>query len=360
VPGNRIGELMIAIGLAAAVVAFCVEYAAFGILTRAGSLPGAVAAAWLVSWVWVPFATLVAPFLLLVFPDGQLLSPRWRPVALLGAVAAILISVSLAARPGPINNAPYLDNPLGVPPGWADLAFGASVAGFGLLGAAIMLAAVSLVLRYRRAGGVARQQLKWFAAAAVFAGLMLVGPGTLLNVAVSGNPARSSVKGFEVLTIAGFLAIPVATGIAILRYHLFDIDRVLSRTITWGAVTVILAVLFVAAVLAFQALLAPVTGGNTLAVAASTLVVAGLAQPIARRIQAAVDQRFFRARYDATRTVESFAARLRGEVDLGAIRDDVVTTVGSSMQPSHAAIWIRGVATVSLDTRAGLPGARRG
>jgi hypothetical protein len=341
VPGNRIGELMVAIGLAASVVALCVEYAAYGILTSPGSLPAAHAVAWLVSWVWVPFAALVAPFLLLVFPDGRLLSSRWRPAAMLGAVAATVICVSLAIRPGPINNAPYLDNPLAVPTEWSNVAFGAAAAGFCLLAAANLVAAASLVLRYRQAGGVARQQLKWFAAAATFAGLMLVGPGTLLNIVVTGDPATSSVKAFEVLTIVGFLSIPAATGIAVLRYHLYDIDRVLSRTIAWGMVTVVLALLFAGVVLALQAILAPLTAGNTLAVAASTLCVAGLAQPVTRRTQAMVNRRFFRARYDASRTVDAFAARLREDVNLDSIRSDVLATAGTTMRPAHAGVWIR-------------------
>jgi hypothetical protein len=348
VGGNRVGVLLIAIGLSAAVVAFTIEYAAYGIVTNPGSLPGAVGAAWLVAWDWVLFATLVAPFLLLLFPDGHLPSRAWRPVAALGVVAAILIVVSMAFRPGPINNAPYIDNPAGVPEAWAGAMFALALAGFVLLAATIALAALTLVLRYRHAGGVARQQLKWFASAAVFAGGVLVGPGTLLNIAVTGDPARSSVKGFEVLTILGFLLIPLATGIAILRYRLYDIDRVLSRTIAWSLASLLLALLFVGVVLALQGLLTAVTGGGTLAVAASTLLVAGLARPIAGWIQAAIDRRFFRARYDGARTVDAFAARLRAEVDLGSIRGDILETVATTVRPGHAELWIRPGEPVSL------------
>jgi hypothetical protein len=341
VPGHRIGWLLIAIGLSAALVGFSVEYAAYGLAVRPGSLPGALVFGWLVSWAWVPFASLCSIFLPLFFPDGQLPSPRWRPVALFGVLAVILVSGSLAVLPGPIDNAPYLDNPLGLPAERYDDILAVSYVGFLLLCAAILLSTAALVLRFRRSRGVERQQMKWLAAAAVFAALTLAGPGVLVNIVVTGQPRNSTIKATEILTILSLATIPMATGIAILRYRLYDIDRVLSRTIAWGLVSAVLIGLFVAIVLALQGLLAPVTGGDTLAVAASTLLVAGLAQPIARRVQAAVDRRFFRARYDAGRAADNLAQRLRAEVDLDAIRRDVAGTVIDTMHPMATSLWIR-------------------
>jgi hypothetical protein len=262
-------------------------------------------------------------------------------VALLATLSIAIVSGSLAVLPGPIDNAPYLDNPLGLPADRYSEAQAVSYAGFLLLCAAILLSAASLVLRFRRSRGATRQQMKWFAAAAVFGALTLAGPGVLVNIVLTGQPRNSTIKATEILTIFSLLTIPAATGIAILRYRLFDIDRVLSRTIAWAMISTLLVGLFVAAVLALQGLLAPITGGSTLAVAASTLMVAGLAQPVARRVQRTVDRRFFRSRYDAGRATEMLAGRLRSEVDLEAIRDDVAGTIAGTVRPSHAGVWIR-------------------
>jgi len=188
---------------------------------------------------------------------------------------------------------------------------------------------------------VARQQLKWFAAAGVFAGFTLLGPGTLLNYLVSGDPTQSRIKATEILTIFAIGTIPVATGVAILRYRLYDIDRILSRTVAWAGIMVVLVATFVGLVIGLQALLEPITGGGTLAVAGSTLVVAAATQPLARRVQAGVDRRFFRGRYDAARTVDSFAGRLRSEVDLQSIEHDVHATLSGTVNPVHVAVWIR-------------------
>jgi hypothetical protein len=332
---------MLAIGLWAALVGFTVEYAAFGLAVRPGSLPGAIVFGWLASWVWVPFAALCSTFLPLLFPNGRLASRRWRPVAWLAVLSIVVVSASLAVLPGPIDNAPYLDNPLGVRGELQDAAWAVSYVGFLLLCASIILSAAALVLRFRRSRGVERQQMKWLAAAAVFAALTLAGPGVLANIVVTGQPRNSTIKATEILTILSLMTIPIATGVAILRYRLYEIDRVLSRTIAWAVVSALLVSVFVGVVLALQGLLASFTGGGTLAVAASTLLVAGLAQPVARRVQAAVDRRFFRARYDAGRAADNLAQRLRAEVDLDAIRSDLAGTVIETMHPMATSLWIR-------------------
>jgi hypothetical protein len=342
VPGHRIGALLLLIGVWACLTGFVIEYAAFAIAVHPGSLPFAYFVGWLATWVWVPFATLATTFLLLLFPTGRLISARWRPAAALSALGILFICVLLALYPGEVDNAPYIDNPLVIPRAWEQPVVALTYVAFVVLALAIVLSALSLVVRYRRSTGIARQQLKWFASAAVFAGLTFAGPGTLVNILLAGNPRNASLKVTEILTILSLATIPIATGIAILRYHLYEIDRVLSRTISWAVVSVLLVALFVGLILALQGLLSPLTGGSTVAVAASTLLVASLAQGITRRVQAAVDRRFFRARYDSSLTVDSFAARLRSEVDLAAIRGDVVETISGTVRPSQTGLWIRG------------------
>jgi hypothetical protein len=341
VPGNRIGALLVAIGLSAAIVAFAVEYAAYGLVVAPGSVPLALPVGWLVTWVWVPFAGLATTFLLLLFPDGHLPSPAWRPAVRLATASIVLTSTGLALQPGPIDNAPYLDNPLEIPGAWASAVEAMTTFGFGLLAVAVLVSAGSLAQRFRRSTGAARQQLKWFAAAAVFAGVTLAGPGTLLNIVVSGSPATSTVKAFEILTILSFLSIPVATGIAVLRYHLYEIDRLISRTIGWAIVTGLLVGTFVLLVLGLTSFVEPLTGGNTLVIAGSTLVVAALFNPVRTRVQRAVDRRFDRSRYDGERLLAAFGERLRDEVDLAAISADVLATVDAAVRPSAAGLWLR-------------------
>jgi hypothetical protein len=341
VPGNRIGALLVAIGFWAAAIAFSAEYAVYGLTVAPGSVPFALAASWLATWVWVPFAGLSTTFLVLVFPDGRLLSPRWRPVAWLAAVAIAVTSAAMALLPGPINNVPTLDNPLGVSPSAVPVVQAMASLGFVLLAIAVVLSAVSLVLRVRRSTGVARQQLKWFATAAVFAGLTLAGPATLFNLAITGDPSAPTVKAFEILTMVALLTVPIAVGIAVLRYRLYEIDRLISRTISWAIVTGLLVASFVVLILALSSILEPLTGGSTLAVTGSTLVTAALFAPLRNRVQRAVDRRFDRSRYDGERLLAAFGVRRRNQVDLVMISDDVLATVDAAVRPAHAGLWLR-------------------
>ena len=235
VPGNRVGTLMLGIGVWASFVSFVVEYAAHGLVVEPGSLPAAEFAGWLTSWAWVPFGALCTTMLPLIFPDGHLLSPGWRTAAALSIGSIALLSVTLAVRPGPIDNAPYFDNPLGVSGPLGDWVLSGTLVGFLLMALALALSAVSVVVRFRRSTGPARQQLKWFAAAGVFAAFTLAGPGTLLNVLFTGDATRSMGKTAEILTIIAIGSIPLATGVAILRYRLYEIDRIISRGVSWAA-----------------------------------------------------------------------------------------------------------------------------
>ena len=341
VPGNRIGALLVAIGFWAAAIGFTAEYAVYGLTVAPGSVPFALAASWLATWVWVPFAGLSTTFLVLVFPDGRLLSPSWRLVAWLAAVAIAITATAMALLPGPINNVPSLDNPLGASPSTAPAVQAVASLGFVLLAVAVVLSAASLVLRVRRSTGVARQQLKWFAAAAVFAGLTLAGPATLFNLAITGDPSAPTVKAFEILTMVALLLVPIAVGIAVLRYRLYEIDRLISRTISWAIVTGLLVASFVVLILALSSILEPLTGGSTLAVTGSTLVTAALFAPLRNRVQRAVDRRFDRSRYDGERLLTAFGERRRNEVDLVMISDDVLATVDAAVRPAHAGLWLR-------------------
>ena len=329
VPGNRMGWLFAAIGLGSALQELIAAYVAYGGLVAPGTLPWVAEIAWFEAWDWVPVAGVATTFLFLLFPDGRPPSPRWRPVAWLAAGAILVASIFLSIQPGPIDSAEFLDNPLGLNIG--ELAGPLGGAGFGALVLAVVLSATSMVVRFRRSRLIEREQLKWFASAAVVAGLVFAGLGAI----------DSANKAFQILTIVALLGLPVSAGIAILRYRLYDIDRIISRTIAYAVVTAALAIVCAGIVVGLQALLATFATANSLAVAASTLVVAALFQPLRRRIQRVVDRRFNRARYDAGLTVAEFSARLRGEVDIATIATDLHGTVLNAVNPSSLGLWIR-------------------
>jgi hypothetical protein len=213
-----------------------------------------------------------------------------------------------------------------------------------LLVAGGALAVTSLLVRYRRAAPIERQQLKWFAAVATVAGI--AGVVNVATYAASGGAGPSGTLGVveavsSFFIYGGLALLPVAIGIAVLRHNLYEIDRLISRSIGWAVLTLILGITFAAVVLALQALIAPSTGSNELAIAGSTLLVAALFQPLRRRVQLVVDRRFNRSRYDAERTVAALAARLRDEVDLEAVRADILATVDAALEPRSASLWLR-------------------
>ncbi len=336
-PDNSIGWLFCAIGILFAIQAFVVEYTITGILATPGRLPYASQIGWILTWIWVIPSGLALIYLPLLFPTGRLLSRRWRPVAWLGALSLAASAAIVSIAPGPIDQATYLDNPLGsttmttsdfIP------VIAPAFIGFGL---AILLALASMIRRFMTSTGEARLQIKWFAFAVAVAGALDV----LYYAAFLATTPPAIVKVLEVLVVLGLLSLPVTAGLAILRYRLYDIDRIISRTIAYAVVSGVLIATFVGAILAFQAILSPVTRSNTLAVAASTLVVAALFQPLRRRVQVLVDRRFHRARYDAERTTSAFSERLRDQVDLAAVRSDLMTSVATSLRPSSSALWLR-------------------
>jgi len=329
-PDNRTGWVILLGSFFYALLLFMDEYAHYATVTSSPALPGGALAAWIGAWIWMPSLSLLLVAMPLIFPDGRLPSRRWRWIAgpiLFGTVimiatqaiwswglgaADLLSGRSVTDEPGPIG---YLSN-------LVQLTF--------VIGP--ITAAAAVIVRSRRSAGVEREQMRWFTYAITMTVAILVLEPTMTWV----PPALLSV-GFTIAV----LLIPIAIGIAILRYRLYDIDRIISRTIGYVVVTGVLAVVFVGAVLAFSAVLSPVLGESPVAVAASTLIVAALFQPLRRRVQRAVDRRFNRARYDAERTAAAFSDRLRDQVDLATLRSDLIATVDISLRPTQAGLWLR-------------------
>ena len=338
-PGNLNGWLFSAIGGLFATEALINEYVIAGILVVPGGLPATTGLGWMLTWLWVPPQGLALIFLPLMFPTGGLVSRRWRAVAVLGVVAVGLFSLAMAFVPGPIQGATFLDNPLGAPgidiDTYLSLVIGPATIP---LASAIAFGLLSLVLRFRRATDDARRQIKWFALATLIAGA-----ASLLSFAVSviGAPPATT-KAFEIGVIVSLMGLPTVAGMAILRYRLYDIDRVVSRTISYSLVTTLLVALFLAANLALQGMLSSITSSSSLAVAGSTLLAAGLFTPVRRRVQGAVDRRFDRARYDAEQTTAAFSERLRHEVDLATLAGELDAAVRQAIAPSNVAVWLRG------------------
>jgi hypothetical protein len=340
-PGNVIGlVLMLSAVLSAVTLVSWVSGATMAerrggndLLAGVVSLIGAVG--------FFPSMFVGGPLLALLFPTGRLPGPRWeRPLRATVAAMAVPLAVGLL-HPGTIPNT-VVDNPFGAPGLTGTEAFwtiGIALV-FASLPVALLLAVAAVIVRFRRSEGIERAQVKWFVAAmfavGTFVTLGLVDGGLDIGLAAGTSPTF-----FDVLAVASLSLPPIAVGVAVLRYRLFEIDRIISRTVSWTLVTGLLGALFVGIVVGLQALSTTVTGTNTLAVAGSTLVVATLFQPLRRRIQSAVDRRFNRARYDAQRTTDSFAGQLRHEVDLGRLRAILIGTVDSAVRPASVAVWLR-------------------
>jgi hypothetical protein len=322
VPANVVGTLLLA--TATAQVA-CIGLQGYGIVGPVAVPPwpaAVIVSAMTDLWFVLPFviALVGVP---LVFPDGRLPSRRFRWVAW-AAVAGMTLQ--------------GLDRPALLFPGVAglDAITGAlTTVSVGAMVVGLAGAAVAIWVRFRRGDPVQRKQMKWLLAAAGMAAIFF-------PLAMIFGASDSWVEAaFWLLGVLAYLALPIAIGFAVLRYRLYEIDRIISRTIGYVVVTGALAAVFTGAILAFQAVLAPFAAGRTEAVVASTLIVAALFQPIRRRVQSIVDRRFNRARYDAERTVATFAAQLRDEVDLESLSTDVLEVVARTVAPATVGIWIR-------------------
>jgi hypothetical protein len=334
-PGNAIGWIFSAIGLLSSAGVLGIEYAEYAYVTRPGSLPGAVVGA-SIQWFWFPVLGLILVFTPLLFPTGRLLSARWRPVAVAAAagIAAMTVLVALQPTIRLQNEEDYtIRNPIGVA-GVPDPEQGGVVGAVltGLLFGCIAAAVASVVLRFRRARGAERQQLKWFTYAAALMAVSFLLTGFLLPA----GPVTDVVFGLSIALV------PAAAGIAILRYRLYDIDRLINRTLVYGLLTALLGGAYALVVLVLGQLFGGINAQPpSWAVAGATLAVAALFQPARRRIQAVVDRRFNRRKYDVAKTVEAFSRRLREEVDLDALSAELLGVVDQTMQPTKASLWLR-------------------
>jgi hypothetical protein len=338
-PENPIGWLLSVGGLNASLEYFAAGYMTYGLLSDSG-LPAADLAAWVWTWGGMLLALPFAPVLFL-FPDGRLRSVRDRLGVVVGVVACVLLAVVLALRPGPLLGIAFAQNPFGWREGarLLDLVISVPVV---LVLATIVLAALSLRERSRTGSDLERRQLKWLYAGTFF---YLIVYAVVLPVLFGDAFGRvpEPLVGYLARLGAGlaFAIFPIAIGVAILRYRLYDIDLLIKRTVVYGATSAAIAATFFIGIVALQAALRPLTAGSDLAVAASTLVSFALFQPIRRRIRSAVDRRFDRSRYDASRTLDTFADQLRDEVDLDTLRTDLIDAVRRTMAPAHASLWLR-------------------
>ena len=336
-PGNAIGWIFCALGACNSLAVAGQGYAIYALLTGPAYLPGGAVANWLSSLLGGPIVFAMFALVLLLFPDGRPLSRRWRVLVWLD-LAAIALIFAFAFKPGPLDTS-LLDanNPFGIE-GVGALLEALGIAGIFLALAAAAMGAVSLVLRLRRSQGDERQQLKWFAfAGAVFCAAFASGP-VLWTL-----PASSGLGWiWTVLFLSAVSTIPAAAGVAILRYRLYDIDVIINRTLVYGSLTVMLAGIYVGAVISLQHVFRAATGQeSTLAVVASTLAIAALFNPLRGRVQAFVDRRFYRRKYDAARTLAAFSARLRDETDLETLNEDLASVVDETLQPAHVSLWLR-------------------
>lgn len=328
-PDNRLGWVFSGIAFVHSISYLCAVLAAYLIYRGPEPAPAGVLLGWTFIWTanlhYVPSGTLV----FLLFPDGRLPSSRWRAVLWLTVASMAGLAVATALLPGPLVVFTSVENPFGVagalPLALAGISF--------LVGGGCAIASVgSLFVRYRRANGIERQQIKWY----LYGGAVAM--AAVVAIIALGLPLASAT----VLSSEATIIIAAAAAVAIFRHHLYDIDQLINRTLVYAITTGGLAIAFFGSVVVLQSLLSTLTGGSELSVAASTLGTLALGGPVRRRAQDGVDRRFYRSRFDAARTVDEFTVRLRDQVDLDAVRADLIRTVHQTVQPTHARVWLRG------------------
>jgi hypothetical protein len=363
-PNNPIGWLFCGMGVLYTAGRFTGAYADYALVENF-AFPGGEYVAWFSSCLW--FATLtLGVFLILLFPDGQLPSRWWRLVAWAALFGVSLAVLGFGFMPDYlIVSHPYVQNPFGVigviGGGLTTYeVFGASrFLGMVLLLTSSLAALFSLILRLHHTRGIERQQIKWFLFAAVpltvFLGLIELDLlilnlsydfdlrfDFLFNNGTSIFPSWEAFSGVQFVAVFALLSTPVFTYIAILKYRLYDIDVVINRTLVYVSLTVTLLALYFVGIIVLQQLFILLTGQqSTLAVVASTLLIAALFAPLRRRIQSFIDRRFYRRKYDARKTLEAFSAQLRDETDLNALSDALVGVIKETMQPAHVSLWLR-------------------
>jgi len=316
-----------------------------------GSGPYLVTFDALTQWTWVPPVGLLGIYMILLFPVGRLPSRRWRPLAWLSAAVMVLASVGVTLTPGPLERHPGVRNPFGLEE--HPLVTQALTGAIALLPVCILASAVSLVWRYLHSSREVRLQIKWVAFAASFVGvayaITLVG-GLFL---ATGQVRPLWLALLQDAVLISYAGVPIAVGFAVLRYRLYDIDILINRTLVYGSLTTMLVVLYVIGVVGLQAILRVlIDQESTLAVVASTLAIAALFNPLRRRVQAFVDRRFYRKKYDARKTLVAFSGRLRDETDLQTLSSDLVGVVRETMQPTHVSLWLRPGPSVRVRSQA--------
>jgi hypothetical protein len=334
---NLVGWLLGLYGLAQSISHFSAQYAIYALLAQPDSFPAGEAMAWVSSWL-LPIIIGFSVFFILLFPTGRLPSRRWRWVTWLTVAFILVGAISGAFSSGPVDSLGPIRNPLGIE-GFSNV-YNSLL--YNMVALVLLVAAASSVfMRLRRAVGVERQQIKWFAyaAAATVMGLVLA---YVIPEVIDAPPWFERI-GYAIL-LSLIPAIPISIGIAILRYRLYGIDLIINRTLVYGTLTAILAGVYFGVVTVTQTLLSTVTGQERLpqlVVVASTLLIAALFSPMRRQIQSFIDRRFYRRKYDARKTLEAFSAKLRNDSDLDALSDDLVGAVKETMQPAHVSLWLR-------------------
>jgi hypothetical protein len=334
-PENLVGWLLCLWALSESISHFSAQYAIYALLARPDSLPAGEAMAWVSSWLLF-FTIGFSVLSILLFPTGRPPSRRWRWVTWLTVAFILVGAVSGAFSSGPVEGLGPIRNPLGIE-GFSNFSNSILLNMVALV--LVVAAALSVFMRLRGAKGVERQQIKWFAYATAAAVMGLVLAEIIPDVI-------DVPLWFERIGNAIFLllipTIPISMGIAILRYRLYDIDLIINRTLVYGLLTATLVAIYFAGIVLLQRLFVAFTGEkSTLAVVASTLIIAALFNPLRRGIQSFIDRRFYRRKYDAAKTLESFSAKLRDETDLEALNDDLVGVVRVTMQPEHVSLWLR-------------------
>src|SRR5215216_450674 len=331
-PRNAIGWLFCGVGVTVGFNSFAGDFAEFWLAGGFGVSSIGETAAWFSSWLWYLLIFVPLSLLLLLFSDGRLPSHRWRPVAWGVALGTAGGVVGNALKAGPLVDFPQIANPYGVDSPVVGMV---GVAGSIVAALSMVASAVSLIVRMRRAGSEQRQQIKWLAyGGVVVVGIILVG-ALLIPWSVPVSILIMSVA---------MLGLPIFTSIGILRYRLYDIDLLINRTLVYGSLTLLLALVYFGGVTATQAFFQTLTDQRQLpqlAVVISTLVIAALFNPLRFRIQSFIDRRFYRRKYDAARTLEGFSAKLRDKTDLDGLNADLVTVVRETMQPEHVSLWLR-------------------
>jgi hypothetical protein len=318
-------------------------YGVYG-LAKPDTVPFPVVIYALVEWLWLPTVGLLAIYLVLLFPDGRLPSRRWRPLAWLSGAVIVLLGVDSVLAPGELTDLEGVRNPFGLE--GAPWLVDAEMVLLLLFVACILASAVSLILRYRRSGGEVREQIKWIALAGSFVGLLLsIVLGVLIVAELMRGIGGSTplwLRGLLFVMILSFTGVPVAIGFAVLRYRLYEIDLLINRALVYVSLTATLAAFYLGGVVLLQRLFVLLTGQRSaLAVVASTLLIAALFSPLRRLVQALVDRRFYRRKYDAAKTLEAFSARLRDGTDLETLSGDLVGVASRTVQPAHVSLWLR-------------------